>query len=44
MEKTIITWNIRNWITVVLMAFVGFAILSVGAKTYRRMQGDMGNG
>lgn len=32
MDKTIITWNVTNWITVFLMVFLGFSIVSaVGA-------------
>lgn len=27
MNENILTWNITNWITVVLMAAVGFAVL-----------------
>lgn len=32
MEQTILTWSITNWITVVLMAFLGFMILGLGAQ------------
>jgi hypothetical protein len=27
MERTIISWNIPNWITVMLMAAAGYAVL-----------------
>lgn len=37
-EETIISWNIPNWITIVLMAAVGFALLGVGAKLYQQYQ------
>lgn len=29
MERTIISWNIANWITVLLMAAAGYAVLAV---------------
>lgn len=29
MEQTVLTWNVTNFVTVVLMAAVGFAILRV---------------
>lgn len=28
-EETILTWNVTNWVTVVLMGVVGFGILKV---------------
>lgn len=31
---TYITWNVTNWITIVLMAALGFAILSFGAQIF----------
>lgn len=31
MDKTIITFNVTNWITVTLMALLGFAIVSAVA-------------
>lgn len=27
MNETILTWNVPNWITVVLMAILGFAVI-----------------
>lgn len=29
MDETIITWNVPNWITIVLMVALGFALLSL---------------
>ncbi len=29
MEQTVLTWNVTNWVTVVLMAAIGFAVLRV---------------
>jgi len=31
MNETILTWNVPNWITVVLMAVLGFAIIGTVA-------------
>ena len=31
-EETILTWNAANWITVVIMVFLGFAIVGMVAK------------
>ena len=38
-EETILTWNITNWITVVIMAAIGFAILRVGVLLINRQSG-----
>lgn len=35
MEESIITWNVTNWITIVLMAALGFMILAVLASYLR---------
>lgn len=35
-EETILNWNVTNWITVVLMALVGFAILAFAQKSYQK--------
>lgn len=32
MEENLITWNVANWITVILMAAIGFALLGLGKK------------
>lgn len=31
-------FNITNWITVVIMAALGFMVLSLAAQTYRKYQ------
>lgn len=33
-----ITWNITNWITIVLMAALGFMLLSLGAQFYHNQK------
>lgn len=34
---TILTWNVPNWITVVLMAVVGFAVIGLAANRINAM-------
>lgn len=41
MGENIITWNVTNWVTVVLMAFVGFTILAVVAQLFHASTGSM---
>lgn len=36
--ETIISWTPANWITVLLMTFLGFAILGLGAKFWQAKQ------
>jgi hypothetical protein len=38
-EATILDWNFANWVTVVLMAAIGFGILGVGMKLWQKRQG-----
>jgi hypothetical protein len=35
MEQTIITWNAANWITVLIMATLGFMVLGMVAQIVR---------
>lgn len=37
--ETIITWNATNWITVVLMVFLGFLILGAVSQLVRKGKG-----
>jgi hypothetical protein len=34
----IISWNPANWITVVLMVAIGFAVLGAAARIYQQKQ------
>lgn len=34
---TILTWNVPNWITVVLMAVLGFAVIGLIANQVNKM-------
>lgn len=37
--ENIISWNVENWITVVLMAFIGFALLGLISQTLKKAMG-----
>lgn len=39
MERTIISWNIPNWITIFLMAAAGYAVLGVIRQVMMKGQG-----
>jgi hypothetical protein len=34
MERTLISWNIANWITVLLMAAAGYAVLAAASQLF----------
>lgn len=34
-EETILTWNFANWITVLIMVILGFAILGAAVKVWK---------
>ena len=36
MERTMLSWNLPNWITVLLMAALGYAVLGLAAQFIRR--------
>jgi hypothetical protein len=35
MEETIISWNLTNWVTIVLMATLGLAIIGFATKAIK---------
>lgn len=39
MEETILDWNVPNWITVCLMAILGFAVLGLIGKGIAKARG-----
>lgn len=39
MEETILTWNFTNWVTVVVMAALGFLILAAAAQVFHSVRG-----
>lgn len=43
MNETILTWNIPNWITVVLMAILGFAVIGLAANAISKVKPDASN-
>lgn len=40
MERNIISWNITNWITVVLMVFVGYSLIAAVVSVSRQYSGN----
>jgi hypothetical protein len=38
-ERTIISWNLPNWITILLMAAAGYAVLGLLAQLLKQQQG-----
>jgi hypothetical protein len=38
MNESIITWNVTNWVTVVVMVFLGFTIFAVVSQTLRGLR------
>lgn len=43
MEQSIITWNIANWITVVLMAVAGYLVFLLAFQVIGRGGGSGGS-
>lgn len=39
MNENIITWNFVNWLTIVLMAAVGFLILAAAGQVFHKLRG-----
>jgi ABC-type siderophore export system fused ATPase/permease subunit len=37
-DEAIITWSFANWVTVILMAAIGFGLLGLGMKFYQKNQ------
>jgi hypothetical protein len=42
METVYITWTIRNWITIVLMAALGFMLLGLGSQFWMNYKAKNG--
>ena len=38
MTDNLITWNIRNWVTVFLMFLAGWAVISIGIRLVKPHQ------
>jgi hypothetical protein len=35
-EETILSWNFANWVTVLIMVVLGFALLGMAAKIWKQ--------
>ena len=44
MERTIISWNLMNWFTVLIMAALGYALLGGVAQLIKRQSGSTSSG
>ena len=42
MERTLISWNLPNWFTIVLMAAAGYAVLGLVAQLIKRGNASAG--
>ena len=40
MDTVYLHWNITNWITVLLMAAVGFMVLGFAAQLFKQYSGE----
>lgn len=43
MERTLISWNLPNWITIVIMAAAGYALLGLVAQGIARKKANGGS-
>lgn len=43
-SPVVISWNVTNWITVVLMAAIGFAIVGFAASAWKKHKANAGGG
>lgn len=41
-EEVIITWNVTNWVTIVVMVALGFLVLAVLAQGFHNLRGGSG--
>jgi hypothetical protein len=39
MEETVLTWTVPNWITVILMVFIGFMIINLAGAMIVKAKG-----
>lgn len=39
MNENILTWNVENWVTIILMAAIGFYLLAIGQKWFQQSRG-----
>lgn len=43
MDETVLDWTVPNWITVVLMVILGFAVIGAGARFLAKVRGKIGD-
>lgn len=43
MDRTLISWSLPNWITVLLMAAAGYAVLGLASQILKQQQGSPGS-
>lgn len=39
-DEVILSWNVANWVTVSVMAFLGFALVALGAQAWQKYQAN----
>lgn len=39
MNESILTWNVTNWVTVVVMAAAGFMLFALAAQLFHKARG-----
>jgi hypothetical protein len=39
-DETIISWNFANWLTIIIMAALGFALVGFAVKVYAKRTGQ----
>jgi hypothetical protein len=44
MERTMLSWNLANWITVMLMAAGGYVVLALIAQVFLKPGQSLGSG
>jgi hypothetical protein len=44
MDRTLISWNLPNWITVMLMATAGYLVLALASQVIMNRGGQAGGG
>lgn len=44
MNDNLITWSLKNWVTVFLMWLLGWAVISLVARTVRAKRGGSATG
>lgn len=43
MDEVVLTWNVTNWVTVLLMVIVGFLFLGLIAQVWNKMAARKSN-